>query len=152
MLEMARVAAIRGQATNVCFMAFGGEELGLLGSMHYVTSLSQEEKQRIRAMINLDVVGAGNGWTLIGSQHLVETAQQGADSLGYRASPGNLPAGSSSDHASFIGAGIPAVFITISGSPPIHTPNDTADMIRPELLEQAADIGMYVLSQMTAHG
>jgi aminopeptidase YwaD len=149
-LEIARVAAAKGQNDDTCFMAFGAEEIGLLGSMHFVDTLTQDQRQRLRGMINLDVVGTGNRWTLIGSQALVELADQGAQDLGIEVEAGNLPPGSSSDHFSFISAGIPAVFITIFGHPPIHTPQDTADIIQPELLAQAAEMGLYVLERLVS--
>ncbi len=151
-LEMARATAARGQMDGACFLAFGAEEIGLLGSLHFVSSLSQEQRQELRGMINLDVVGAGNGWSLIGSQDLVELANEDADELGIDAAAGNLPSGINSDHASFINANIPAVFITILDSPPIHTPQDTADIIQPELLSEAAQMGMYVLESLMAQG
>jgi Zn-dependent M28 family amino/carboxypeptidase len=39
------------------FIAFSGEEKGLLGSQAYLQQISPEEKQRIVAMINLDTLG-----------------------------------------------------------------------------------------------
>jgi len=39
------------------FVAFEGEEAGLVGSKHYVKQLSRECRARIRAMINLDCLG-----------------------------------------------------------------------------------------------
>ena len=42
-------------------MAFwAAEELGLLGSRHYVSSLDRAERDRIDAYINLDMVGSPN--------------------------------------------------------------------------------------------
>ncbi|MFQ5880272.1 MAG: M28 family peptidase [Dehalococcoidia bacterium] len=147
-LEVARVAAAADIADGACFIAFGAEELGLLGSQHFVASLSQEEREQLRGMINLDVVGAGSRWTLVGSSSLVELALAGARDLDIAAERGNLPPGASSDHASFINAGIPAVFFTIIGGPPIHTPEDTAAVVQPRLLAQAAQMGLYVLRQL----
>lgn len=42
------------------FAWWGGEELGLLGSRHYVESLSEEEKKSIKAYLNLDMIGSPN--------------------------------------------------------------------------------------------
>ena len=41
------------------FIAFADEELGLLGSKHYVETLSKDEHDQIQAMINLDTLGLG---------------------------------------------------------------------------------------------
>src|SRR5581483_8682901 len=54
-LEMARVQALRGNPEQACFIAFSGEELGLLGSIHYVGALSADERQAIKFMINMDM-------------------------------------------------------------------------------------------------
>jgi Iap family predicted aminopeptidase len=84
---------------------WGAEELGLLGSRHYVRSLSREERRRIRAYLNLDMVG---------SPHAVpELYADGDERLGRvlnRAAGGPLgeiSAGGSSDHAPFAAAGVP---------------------------------------------
>jgi hypothetical protein len=44
----------------VRFIWFSAEESGLLGSEAYVDSLSQEERDQIAAMLNLDLVGSPN--------------------------------------------------------------------------------------------
>jgi Zn-dependent M28 family amino/carboxypeptidase len=45
---------------KVRFVWFGAEESGLLGSEHYVASLPAEERARIAAMLNFDMVGSPN--------------------------------------------------------------------------------------------
>ncbi|HEU0073920.1 MAG TPA: M28 family peptidase, partial [Dehalococcoidia bacterium] len=50
-LEIAAVLMANGGAGNNCFVLFGAEELGLLGSRYFVSTLSQEEKDRIKAML-----------------------------------------------------------------------------------------------------
>lgn len=42
------------------FIFWGGEELGLLGSQHYVDELSEEELDDIAVYLNLDMVGSPN--------------------------------------------------------------------------------------------
>ncbi|MBI1750761.1 MAG: M28 family peptidase [Acidobacteria bacterium] len=39
------------------FLAFSGEEKGLVGSEYYAKKLTKEEKSRIHAMVNLDTLG-----------------------------------------------------------------------------------------------
>jgi Zn-dependent M28 family amino/carboxypeptidase len=46
--------------TSARFVWFGAEESGLLGSAHYVASLPAEERARIAAMLNFDMVGSPN--------------------------------------------------------------------------------------------
>lgn len=41
---------------KVTFAFWGAEELGLLGSYHYVNSLSEEEREKIALNINFDMI------------------------------------------------------------------------------------------------
>lgn len=45
---------------NVTFVAFGGEERGLLGSQNYVASMSEAEKQNILVAFDIDVIVNGD--------------------------------------------------------------------------------------------
>ena len=45
---------------NLVFIAFGSEEIGLLGSKHYVNKLSSEDIENIHGMINLDTTVGGD--------------------------------------------------------------------------------------------
>lgn len=42
------------------FAFWGGEEQGLLGSTHYVDSLSEDERGKINAYVNVDMIGSPN--------------------------------------------------------------------------------------------
>jgi hypothetical protein len=55
LLEVAARLARRPPARSVVFIAFSGEELGLLGSAHYMRQSS--DAQHTAAMVNLDMVG-----------------------------------------------------------------------------------------------
>jgi hypothetical protein len=56
LLEIARTLALRPPARTVVFVAFSGEELGLLGSSYYVKHPSVPIDSTV-AMVNLDMVG-----------------------------------------------------------------------------------------------
>ena len=66
-IEMAHAAVKYAHAFNrtVVFVAFAGEELGLLGSQYYVTHLPAGITKTV-AMINLDMVGRARGRVLVG--------------------------------------------------------------------------------------
>ena len=66
-IEMAHAAARHARAfgRTVVFVAFAGEELGLLGSQHYVAHVPVGLTKTV-AMINLDMVGRAQGRVLIG--------------------------------------------------------------------------------------
>jgi Zn-dependent M28 family amino/carboxypeptidase len=55
----ARLAEVQTPYTIV-FIAFGAEEPGLYGSLHYVESLDSTERKALMGMINLDGVAGGD--------------------------------------------------------------------------------------------
>jgi Zn-dependent M28 family amino/carboxypeptidase len=61
-LEIAEVYAAQNREprNKLRFIWFGAEELWLLGSAHYVASLSDAEKQDIIGMLNFDMLGSPN--------------------------------------------------------------------------------------------
>ncbi len=151
-LELAAILIDRGAAGNNCFVLFGAEELGLLGSRYFVSILTAAEKGRIKAMLNFDMVGVGNDtWWLIGTGDLQQRMGQLASSLGIATEVSNL-VGTSSDHASFLAAGIPSLMLHRWQDPLLHTPQDVSSRVRPELLEQAAVMGLALLEALDAQG
>ncbi len=59
LLELAHYFKANPPRYSVAFMAFGGEEMGLLGSKHY-TEYPLFPLERIKFLVNLDLVGTGN--------------------------------------------------------------------------------------------
>jgi aminopeptidase YwaD len=149
-LEIASILADGGRMGNNCFVLFGAEELGLLGSQAYVAGLNSAARNQLKAMLNFDMVGVGDqGWQLIGSAALQDRAGELANSLGIATSRSrNAGTGAGSDHASFIQAGIPAIFLHRTSDSAWHTPQDSIDRLRPELLEAAARLGLALLESL----
>ena len=132
LLEIARVLGEREERLPrpVVFVAFGAEELGLLGSRHYV------EEPRLPvddmwAMVNMDMIGRSAGGFLSveglgtspGFRGLVEEIHQdhGSPFSGLALSdpvPGN------SDQASFSAAGVPVVSFFTGLHDDYHRPSD----------------------------
>jgi Zn-dependent M28 family amino/carboxypeptidase len=121
-LEIAlRLAELRPPTPNrVRFAFWGAEELGLLGSRRYVDGLSREEAGRIRAVLNLDMLGSPNFGRFVYDGDGSEAGRPGPAGSGeierilldYFAAVG-LPARSidiagGSDHAPFMARGVPA--------------------------------------------
>ncbi len=148
-LEIASVLAADGELDDVCFVLFGAEEVGLIGSGAFVRSLSPDERSDVQGMLNFDMVGAGTDWLLSGSDELRDLAAAEADRLGlvYQTS-GGLPAGAGSDHAPFIQAGIPAIIFHRLGDPHYHTNEDTAGFIQVNFLEEIGTLGLAVLDAL----
>jgi len=152
-LELARaLAADPGMAPglNVVFVAFGAEELGLLGSAHYVRVLPPEAREGVRAMLNFDMVGVGDALRVGGDAALIGAADGVARERGLTL--GRLPQslGRASDHASFIAAGIPGIFFYVSEDPNYHSAGDTADHVSPQRLQQVGDLGAALLGRLAA--
>ena len=136
MLELARLEATNGRADGVCFIAFSGEEEGLLGSKYFLRVLTDDERAAIRLMLNLDMVAVGDEWTFIGTKLLQCQATQIASGLGVSGRPLDL-VGASSDHASFISRRIPSLMLHRFEDQLLHTPEDTIDRITAEPLDTA---------------
>lgn len=145
MIEVARAVAPRSAELGACFVAFGAEEVGLFGSVDFVRQMSEAERSALEVMINLDMVGVGSEWLLIGTPQLVERAIGEAAALGISARSGRQPPNSSSDHASFLNAGIPVVFIHRSDDPLFHTPQDVSSRVQPQSLEEAGRLTQRLL-------
>ena len=151
-LEIAAVLAHNGQMGANCFVLFGSEEIGLVGSAYYVSQLTAEEKNRIKAMVNFDMVGVGEeAWWLIGDGELQERTAGLAQELGVEdVVPSTLIRGLSSDHASFAQAGVPVLMFHRWEDPLLHTPEDAIDRIEPQYLEEAARMGIALLESLSS--
>ena len=150
-IEMARAMAADGVYDPVCFVLFGSEELGLLGSDVYVRSLSPDEKGSLKAMLNFDMLAVGDAWPFAGSQSVVSVAAQEADRLSIPHSIDNSRfASGGSDHASFINNGIPAMLFNCFCDPNYHSAGDRFEFVREDRLAQAGAIGMATARALLA--
>ena len=131
-LELARVLSRRPTARSIVFVLFSGEELGLLGSSHFV-SAPILPLDRAAAMVNFDMVGRLRDGKLI--VYGVETADEmraivaeanTGDTLAIHAvGDGYGP----SDHATFYGKGIPVLHMFTDLHDDYHRASDDADRI-----------------------
>jgi hypothetical protein len=130
-LGLARAFAEAGGAPRtLVFVAFSGEEMGLLGSAHYVRRPAHPIERTV-LMLNLDMVGRLRERTLYvggvdsgaGLRELVQ-AQAGGLTLSLRGDPFGP-----SDHSSFYAAGRPVLFLFTGAHADYHRPDDTWDKI-----------------------
>jgi aminopeptidase YwaD len=147
-LEMARVLAARGEADDICFVLFGAEELGLVGSTYYVDDLSSEELGAIDAMLDFDMLAVGLGWPLGGSSALIDVAKEAAEAAGIEVQASELPEGVGSDHAPFLNAGAPAIIFNCFCDPNYHTAADRAEFLVPRRLLEAGEIGLGMIEEL----
>jgi aminopeptidase YwaD len=152
MLEIARRMVAARPARTLVFVAFAGEEEGLLGSSHFVQH-PPLPKEKIVAMLNLDMVGrpkAGPALTIGGYgtaaqwPGLVEKLNANHH-LKLSTNKGGFGA---SDHSSFYAADIPVLFLFTGAHEDYHKPSDTADRINypgmAEVVGFAADLALRV--------
>ena len=130
-LGLARAfAAAGGAPRTLVFVAFAGEEMGLLGSTHYVRHPARPLDRTV-LMLNLDMVGRLRERTVYvggvdggsGLRELV-SAHAGGLTLVLRGDPFGP-----SDHTAFYSAGRPVLFLFTGAHADYHRPSDTWDKI-----------------------
>ena len=155
MLELARLFAQRPGADRldrgILFMAFAGEELGLLGSADWVKEPTLPLNRAV-AMINMDMIGrirdkkvyiggVGTGSNL---KAVVEQAASKSD-FKVEYSAGGYAA---SDHTSFVAKNIPVLFFFSGLHSDYHKPSDTWDKIDPQSASKLLDLVEAVTSDL----
>ncbi|MGH7261385.1 MAG: M28 family peptidase [Nitrospiraceae bacterium] len=139
LLEVARALSKMKPKRSIVLVSFSGEEQGLLGSRLYARE-PVRPLTGTRAMINVDHAGVGNGRLTVGLSDLSnETAMKAGEAAGLAGKLdlfGFFPGG---DHVPFKEAGVPTVTVVSGGPhPDFHQPTDTADKVKPEILETTA--------------
>jgi Zn-dependent M28 family amino/carboxypeptidase len=132
-----------GTRRSLVFVAFSGEELGLLGSTHYVRQPPVPIEQTV-AMVNLDMVGRMKDGPLHamgvdtgqGLRALIEQAAAGLDVTLSLRGDGVGP----SDHTAFVTRERPAVFFFTGTHGDYHRPGDTVDKIDADGLRKVAAV------------
>ena len=153
-VEMARVLAADGEFDDACFVLFGAEEAGLIGSSRFVGMLTAAERETLEAMLNFDMVGVGTSWLLGGSLSIIDIAVAEAEERDLDYIRGSSDQ-SGSDHASFLAAGIPAIFLhsffeTIADDPRYHTAEDQPQHVEPGRMAEIGDEGLAVIDELLA--
>ena len=152
-LGLARAfAAAGGAPRTLVFVLFAGEEMGLLGSTHYVKQPAHPLAATV-LMLNLDMVGRPREGRLYVS---------GVDGgTGLRALVGSLPAPdltpvlggdpfAPSDHTPFYAAGRPVLFFFTGAHPDYHRPSDTWEKIDAAGLAAVTAFAARVVSAVAA--
>ena len=105
--------SLRGRALQhtYVFIAFSGEEKGLVGSEYYAKKLSTEEKARIRAMVNMDTLGLSPTkiWVSHSDKNLVDIAARLANAMKIPVAGVNAEQVGSTDSESFFQRKIPTI-------------------------------------------
>ena len=152
-----------GSPRSIIFAFFGAEEQGLVGSKQFIEWMKQEDAQRknlpnnikgIVAMVNLDMVGrmrdhamsvSGTG-TSSGFKAMAEKAA-GQTALNISCTPDGY---GPSDHASFVAADIPVLFLTTGGHMEYHTPDDVPSTLNYDGMQQTLDFSKELIAQLAS--
>jgi aminopeptidase YwaD len=151
-LGLARAfAAAGGTGRTLVFALFGAEELGLIGSRHYVTR-PLVPLDRTVAMVNFDMVGRLQGRALnVGGadsgSRIRDVVSDAALLEGVKPEINGSPYGPS-DHTRFYAARVPVLFFHTGGHSDYHKPSDTADKLDAPGMARVAAIGARVVERL----
>jgi len=142
-------AAAGGTPRTLVFALFGAEEIGLVGSGHYVRQPAWPLGRTV-AMLNFDMVGrmrdgkltiggadTGDRLRRIVNDALAQVPGVVGDIRGTPFSP--------SDHSRFYSAGTPVLFFHTGLHPDYHRATDTADKLNADGMARVAAVGARVV-------
>lgn len=123
MLSLAYYFSQHPQKYSIVFMAFSGEEAGLLGSKFY-TNNPLFPLKKIRFLINLDLAGeAINGITVVNAteqKKAFQTLKKINEDFNFLSKINERGQTQNSDHFYFSEKGVPAIFIYANGTKPFY--------------------------------
>jgi membrane-associated protease RseP (regulator of RpoE activity) len=138
---------------SIVFVAFGAEEMGLLGSSEFISQPLFDLK-KITAMINFDMVGRLNPENPVLSVGGVGTAAEFAALLDRHAQNRSFTAGYSaegygpSDHAVFYAQDIPVLYFSTGVHGDYHTPDDRPEKINMHGAEEVARFVADIIAEL----
>lgn len=145
MLHLARQIAAKPLRYSVVFIAFAGEEAGLLGSAHFVKNPLIKLKN-IRFLVNLDLLGTGDdGIMVVNATEFPKEWKMLEDmnaQNGWLKQVGQRGKAANSDHYWFTEAGVPAFFIYTMGG--IKAYHDIYDLPETLPLTKTEEVGKLV--------
>ena len=160
-LELAKYFKKARSPRSIIFAFFGAEEQGLVGSKQFLEWMKQTDDRRINlpadkkgivAMVNLDMVGrmrdhamsvSGTGT----SSEFKAMAEKAAEqtNLNISCTPDGY---GPSDHASFVAADIPVLFLTTGGHMEYHTPDDVPSTLNYDGMQQTLDFSKELIARI----
>jgi hypothetical protein len=153
-MEMAK-AAVAQRARfprTLVFIAFAGEERGLLGSAHYAAKPAIPMDRTI-GMLNLDMVGRANGSVDVSGLELSPSME--ADFLAAVSASGDQlrvkregPGGGRSDDSSFIDKRVPAINFFTGFHADYHRPGDDWEKIDARGVSRVAALALELAARL----
>lgn len=160
LLEVARSLSINNcyvPSINIVFVAFAGEEEGLIGSYYYVTN-PLFPLNKIRAVLNMDMVGTGTGNLIAGTdkllyKELADNIEKSCQCLDISGMFSKNLLNSGSDHYFFHINKIPNVFFIRNNPTNIggyHNTLDTLETVDPANLSEIGELVILTTSIFTS--
>jgi hypothetical protein len=150
------------QGRRLVFIAFSGEERGLLGSRHYCAKQPLFPLAKTAAMVNLDMVGrlrpdpkakTGKDRLLVWGVGTAKTFEKLVADLnqkyGFQLAERKGGTGPS-DHDSFYRQKVPVLFLWTGDHPDYHLPSDTADKINVAGMDRVVDLTEEIVGKLAA--
>lgn len=136
---------------TIVFAFFDAEEMGIAGSAAFVRDLPPSIEDRVAFNLNLDMVSRADKGEIfaVGTHHYPElvalidrvatstplTLKRGHDSPEW----GDQDWSNLSDHAPFLRAGLPIIYLGVEDHADYHKVTDTFDKVAPETFARAVD-------------
>ncbi len=146
MLEVAKAFGLSKSKPkrSILFIAFCGEEKGLLGSRYYVDNPLFPIEKTV-AMINLDMIGRNSidsliliGWSY--SEDMKRIAEEENSAIGFKFSYDGERDFPRSDQANFARKGVPVIFFHSGEHEDYHKVSDEADKINFSKIEKVTKL------------
>jgi Zn-dependent M28 family amino/carboxypeptidase len=141
---------------GVLFLAFAGEEIGLLGSQHYGNQPLLPLSKAV-AMVNMDMIGrAGKNKLVVGGtgsgSGLEALVQDLAKARKIEVDTSRRATYGSSDHTTFQARMVPVLFFFTGLHADYHRPSDTAEKIDAKATAQLLDLISHVTETLARQG
>ncbi|MBX7152358.1 M28 family peptidase [bacterium] len=148
MLTVGETLAAMKPKRSILFVAFSGEEVGLLGSKYFVEH-SPVSLKKIRFFLNLDLVGSGHDGLMVQGvnnfpQEYSIVSEINKSFFNFELS--TRPNSPNSDQYFFNAIGVPAFFMyAYKGTNPYHLPGDIWQGLDPMIMENMAKFSAMII-------
>jgi len=149
--------------TTLVFAFFDAEEIGIAGSAAFVHDLPEQIGDRLAFNLNLDMVSRADKGEIfaVGTYHYPElvpvidavatetplTLSKGHDSPEW----GNQDWSTLSDHAPFLRAGVPIIYLGVEDHADYHKVTDTFEKVDPNMFARSVDTVLMVAEAIDEH-
>ena len=155
MLEIARAIRVKAARLPVVLVAFGAEERQFgpgsphhIGSEFYVSKMSQQARDNLAALVNLDMIGRGDvitcGRMSVGPRDGTDRCLKLGQQLGIAVKERVTP--NWSDNGSFLTEGMNAAWLWTGDDPCCyHNLRDTIDRVQPHDLARSGKLALAIV-------